>query len=189
MIRRSVAVGLAAAFLLVGADASADDVAPFASPIDNAPRVGGHFGLAVPMFTVADKTTTIGSDFVTLGLAPGITVRLTDKLAIDYEMVAYTTIDRKNQITQLVIDPGVVYDLGPVVVGLRAAIRVTDRTNFGFIPIINKGFKLGRVAWFVELDLPVFFNERPGVTTDPLKPADPKMQTAFTAQLQTGIGF
>jgi hypothetical protein len=185
MLRHLLASAIVGCIVGFGSGARADDVAPFASPVENAPRVGGHFGLAVPLITVANKTTNIGRDFVTMGLAPGVTVRITERLAIDYEMVAYTTIDRRGSITQLVIDPGVVYDLGPVVVGLRGAIRVTDRSNFGLIPIVNKGFKLGRVAWFVELDLPIFFNERAGdAPTDPAK-----TQTAFTAQLQTGFGF
>lgn len=166
--------------------ARADNVAPVASPETNSPRLGGHLGIAVPIFTMSDRTTTIGKDFVTVGIAPGITARLSDKVAIDYEFVAYTTVDRRGTLTALVVDPGIVYDLGPVVVGLRTAIRVTDRANFGLIPIINKGFKLGTVAWFVELDLPVFFNER---KPEPPATGDAKTYTAFTAQLQTGIGF
>jgi hypothetical protein len=182
----SVAVALGVETLAMR-DAHADGVAPIASPENNSPRLGGHLGIAVPMFTISNTNTTIGKDFVTVGIAPGITARLSDKVAIDYEFVAYTTIDRRRTITALVVDPGIVYDLGPVVVGVRAAIRVTDRANFGIIPIINKGFKLGTVAWFVELDLPVFFNEKSLET--PTFEGEAKTRTAFTAQLQTGIGF
>lgn len=142
------------------------------------------------MFTVSTDTTTIGKDFVTMGVAPGITVRLSEKVAIDYEFVAYTTVDRRGSRTALVVDPGVVYDLGPVVVGLRAAVRISDYSNFGLIPIVNKGFKIGNVAWFVELDLPVFFNERaPTLSPTGVPSGDASTRTAFTAQLQTGVGF
>jgi len=189
-IRRAISAALFSVCAVVGwvHDASAaDEIAPVASPETNAPRVGGHLGLAVPLFTLSNQNTSIGKDFVTVGIAPGITVRLTEKLAIDYEFVAYTTVDRRGTLSQLVVDPGVVYDVGPFVVGLRAAVRVTDRANFGFIPIINKGFKIAsNVAWFVELDLPVFFNEK---YPEPPATGEARTRTAFTAQLQTGIGF
>lgn len=186
-MKRALSVGLCSVVVLLGSvrQAAADNVAPVASPENNSPRLGGHLGVAIPMVIVESKTTTIGGDFVTLGIAPGITARLSEKWAIDYEFVAYSTVDRRGQKTALVIDPGVVYDFGPFVAGLRAAIRVTDQTNFGLIPIINKGIKIGNVAWFAELDLPIFFNER---VTDATTGAA-TTRTALIAQLQTGIGF
>lgn len=186
MKRLAIAVVSFGVLLGSAGRASADSVAPIASPENNSPRLGGHLGVAIPMVVVSTETTTIGGDFVTLGIAPGITARLSEKWAIDYEFVAYSTVDRRGQKTALVVDPGVVYDLGPVVVGLRAAIRVADtRSNFGLIPIINKGIKIGNVAWFAELDLPIFFNE----TVTNAATNEARTRTSLIAQLQTGIGF
>src|SRR5947209_8100882 len=48
------------------------------------PRVGGHFGIAIPVAAFDnDGTTAIGRDFVQIGVTPGITLKLTDRWAID----------------------------------------------------------------------------------------------------------
>jgi len=52
------------------------------------PAVGGHFGMALPIATFGTSTTVLGSDFVTLGLTPGITVHLDDDWAVDFEFIA-----------------------------------------------------------------------------------------------------
>src|SRR4051794_21681695 len=53
------------------------------------PAIGGHLGLAVPIVTFGSKTTTIGSDFATIGITPGITVHLDEKWAVDFEFIAF----------------------------------------------------------------------------------------------------
>jgi hypothetical protein len=148
---------------------------PPAAPAPSYPRVGGHVGVAIPLVTFADPITGIGADYAKIGLAPGITVKLSDRWAVDFEFVAYSNFFKGQPQTTFVVDPGLVYNFGPFAAGLRAAIIVNDRPNLGFIPIILKGFPISeRVNLFVELDLPVFFSD-----TGP----------ALTIQPQAGVSF
>lgn len=140
---------------------TAPDAAPAAKPNEGYPRVGGHVGLAVPLVFFGKETTAIGADFTTIGLAPGVTVHLNERWSIDFEMVAYSNFWDSGNTSTLVIDPGVVYHFDEFSVGLRTAVHVGQGQNWGFIPIILKGFPIGdgTVKAFVELDLPVFINE------------------------------
>lgn len=168
--------------LLSTSIASAED-APASPP---APRtgnmVGGHIGLAIPIVSIADPVTAIGADYVQIGLAPGVTVKLNDKWAIDFEFVAYSDFssspEKSGNFSSLVIDPGVIYNFGFASAGLRAAMRIGGGTtqNLGFIPIIVKAFPIGsgKVSAFVELDLPVFFGHA---------------GTSLTVQPQFGVAF
>src|SRR4051794_6118388 len=50
------------------------------------PRVGGHWGFALPIVNVSNvSTTVIGRDFANIGIAPGVTVKLDPHWAIDFE--------------------------------------------------------------------------------------------------------
>lgn len=140
------------------------------------PKVGGHVGLAIPLVTIADPVTAIGADFTKIGLAPGVTVHLNDRWAVDFEFVAYSNFWGTANISSLVVDPGLLYKADFATLGLRAAVHVAQTQNFGVIPIIVKGFPLGdgTVQAFVELDLPVFFNEA---------------GASLTVQPQAGIAF
>src|SRR5690242_20333471 len=54
------------------------------------PRLGGHVGLAVPIVKIATGgTTVIGADFLQLGIASGVTIKLDEHWAIDLEGVGY----------------------------------------------------------------------------------------------------
>ncbi len=161
--------------VLVGGNALAAESAPPA-PKKDYPRVGGHVGLAVPLVTIADPVTAIGADFTKIGLAPGVTVHLNERWSIDFEMVAYSDFWGSAAVSTLVIDPGVVYHFDWASVGLRTAVHVGQTQNWGFIPIILKGFPIGdgTTKFFVELDLPLFFNEA---------------GAALTVQPQAGIAF
>jgi len=153
-----------------------ETAAPAVAPEPDYPRVGGHFGLALPLVTIGKQTAAIGADYTLLGLAPGVTVKLSERWAIDFEMVAYSNFHDSTAVSSLVVDPGVIYNFGFAAAGLRTAVHVGKVTNWGFIPIILKAFKLGDgpVSIFVELDLPIFINDD-GV--------------ALTIQPQAGVGF
>src|SRR4051794_22914852 len=81
------------------------------------PRVGGHFGIAIPVAAFDnDGTSAIGRDFVQVGITPGITLKLTDRWAIDFEFIGFSRWDRNppgtpdKSHTIFVVDPGVVYN-------------------------------------------------------------------------------
>ncbi len=164
---------VAATLLIFPSFASAAEPSPAPASY---PKVGGHVGLAIPIVTIADPVTAIGADFTKIGLAPGVTVHLNDRWAVDFEFVAYSNFWGTANISSLVVDPGLLYKADFATLGLRAAVHVAQTQNFGVIPIIVKGFPLGdgTVKAFVELDLPVFFNEA---------------GASLTVQPQAGIAF
>jgi hypothetical protein len=128
----------------------------------------------LPLYT-ADADGSHGiSDVVTLAIASGVTVKLSNLVAVDFETVVGEPLKPKGGTTGLTIDPGVVLDLGPLAVGLRLAYQVGVPPNIGVIPLIHKGLALGPVSWFIEADFPIF---------------DEDGEAAFTTALHTGIGF
>jgi hypothetical protein len=164
------------------------------------PRVGGHFGLALPLFAFDnDGTTVIGRDFVQVGITPGITVKVSDRWAVDFEFIAFSRWDLNGagkpdkSHTILVVDPGVVYNFGPVAGGLRLATQIGEGVplNVGIVPIVVVPFKLTtRLSYFVELDLPVFVTASPGTPATALAAAvDDRVIGSLTILFQTGFAF
>lgn len=158
------------------------------------PRVGGHLGFALPIASFNnDGASVIGRDFVQVGITPGITLKLDEHWMIDFEFIGFGVwqIDPDVSRTVVVVDPGVLYDFGPAVVGLRTAVTIGDPMNYALVPIVVLPFKIHpAVRYFIELDLPV------GVTAIAGTPAvggvpgtDSRVLGSFTIQLQTGFGF
>jgi len=147
------------------------------------PAVGGHFGFALPIVTLATKSTVIGKDFVNIGLTPGMTVHLDDKWAIDFEFVALNHLSTKgHQVhgnTTFVVDPGIIRKFDGFVAGLRVATEVGAPTNSGLVPIFVLPFKVSeRAVYFVEADVPLFIRDD-----------GHKAQFSATGLLQSGFGF
>ena len=143
------------------------------------PAIGGHLGMAVPIVTFGSKTTTIGSDFATLGITPGITVHLDDKWAIDFEFIAFNELKNTPAATTFVVDPGILRKFDGFIAGLRVATQVGAPSNVGLVPIFVLPFKISnRLAYFIEADVPLFVRDD-----------GTKMRASATALFQTGIGF
>jgi len=165
------------------APTSAPPAAPSA-PADDGhwPRVGGHVGLALPIAHLGGtQSTTIGTSsdgktFFTLAPAYGITVKLSKDLAVDFENVVGISLNPGGVPNGYTVDPGVVYNLGPLAIGGRVGFTVTDPyANVLLIPIVNKGFAIGDgCAFFVEADFPILFEHG---------------QTYFSPTAHVGIGF
>lgn len=153
------------------------------------PRLGGHVGLAVPIVKIATGgTTAIGADFLQLGIASGVTIKLDEHWAVDLEGVGYTTWQfadggtSARASTSFVVDPGVIYGCGSFATGLRAGVQIGEGVpfNLGLIPLVNFGlFPLGKLKWFAELDLPFFVLGEPGSSA----------AVSFSPQIQTGVSF
>lgn len=123
-------------------------------------RIGGHVGLTLPIVMFGGSgTKVIGNDFVDLGAAYGITIKLSQKFAVDFESViteplkqsaaecapiatVATICTAPPKTVTYIIDPGVVYDFGPLAVGGRVAFNILQPQNFGIIPIVHKGFSI-----------------------------------------------
>lgn len=149
------------------------------------PGVGGHIGVAAPLVTLSsDNTTTIGDQF-TLVFPIGIGFKLTDKAAIDFETQLNNPISPKGS-TSMVIDPGILYDMGSFVIGLRLAWKVQSNTNFGVIPLIHKGISSvgGGGTWFIEAAFPTFISSGTVGT-----PPEDKTTFELNVVIHTGIGF
>jgi hypothetical protein len=135
--------------------------------------VGGHVGLAVPLVTLADPTTSIGDQFTIL-TPIGIGFKTSKHIIVDFETVVATPVD-PGGVTGLVVDPGVIYDWGGVATGLRLAFQIGNRGNVGLIPLVNVPVAdLGGANWFVEGAFPIFY-----VAED----------VSLTVVAHTGIGF
>ena len=123
--------------------------------------LGGHFGFVLPMVGLANgETTTISDDF-TIGFPMGITVRTSDRIAFDLELVA--NIQNEPLETSLTVHPGVIVGLSDRLAGgLRIAFDV-NRPSWGFTPLINYSlFQLtDGSALFAELVVPIRFQEDP----------------------------
>lgn len=161
--------------------ATAPVAEPAASaPSDGFPRVGGHLGFAVPIVTIADPVTVIGKDFVSVGLTPGLTVKLDDRWSIDFEFIAMNELKKGNATTTWIVDPGVIYNAGPFSAGMRVATQVGAPTNIGLVPILVLPVaKLSeKLTYYVEGDLPMFLRDN-----------GREMQPSVGFQLQSGIAF
>ncbi len=144
-----------------------------------AATVGGHIGIATPLVTVTEDDSTNIADNFKLVNPIGVTVKLTDRLAVDFETQVVSKIDPEGP-NGFVVAPGVVYNFGPFAAGLRVAWQIgTATSNVGLVPLINKGLvKLGDATWFVEAAFPTFLYQS-GVPSD----------IEFNVVFHTGIGF
>jgi hypothetical protein len=142
---------------------------------DDTHKVGGHIGFAVPVVTVNKDKTTTPSDQFTVLVPIGIGFSLGKGWAFDFETVVATPAHPHGN-TGLVVDPGVVCDTGPVVLGLRLAFQINNDANVGLIPLIHKGVvDLGGGSnAFVEAAFPTFVDNN-GIT--------------FNAVAHVGVGF
>jgi hypothetical protein len=177
---------------LVPTAARADEVPltsekpPVTPPPQTSPRIGGHFGTALPLVTFSDETSVIGSDFWAFGLTPGITVKLDDHWMIDFEFIGLSRWEKVKDgpdvsRTLWVVDPGVLYNFGSVVAGVRTAMVIGQfqPMNFGLVPIVVLPFSVSeKVKYFLELDVPTFIT----AGTD-------KTRGSVGLQLQTGFAF
>lgn len=150
-----------------------------AAPASAKGRLGGHFGLVVPLVTEVDgETTTVSDDFV-IGFPMGLSVKLTDRVAFDLELVP--VIQDSPQKVSLTIHPGAIFSVGKrYAAGVRMAFDI-DGDAWGFTPLVARSFTIPKspVKYFVELDFPIRFLE------DDLGDDDTSIGIAF----HTGIAF
>lgn len=147
------------------------------------PGIGGHVGVAIPLVFIKSDSQTIGDQF-TMAFPIGIGFKISEKAAIDFETVVANPIKPRGT-TGFTVDPGIVYDTGAFVLGLRIGWDVNAATNFKAIPLIHKAVAdLGGGAnWFVEAAFPVtlsFSSGNAGANNN-----DAELDIVF----HTGVGF
>lgn len=130
-----------------------------ASPASAKGRLGGHFGLVIPLVTEVDgETTTVSDDFV-IGFPMGLSVKLTERIAFDLELVP--VIQDSPQEVSLTVHPGAIFSVGKrYAAGIRMAFDI-DGDAWGFTPLVARSFTIPKspVKYFVELDFPIRFLE------------------------------
>ncbi len=144
------------------------------------PRIGGHLGFAVPIVSFSSPTTVIGSDFVAIGLTPGITAKLSEHWSVDFEFIAVNEVKNTPAAVTWVVDPGVVYAAGAVSAGMRVATKVGASSNIGLVPIlVLPVLKISEtVGYYIEGDVPAFLYD--GGT---------KVKASVGFQFQSGFSF
>jgi hypothetical protein len=123
-------------------------------------RVGGHIGVVFPLVThVNGETITIGDDFK-IGFPMGITIKKSDTLAFDLEIVPVLDPHEHSPIgVPLTIHPGILKGLGHgLTLGGRMAFDING-ASWGFTPLLNKGFPVGTLTYFVEAVVPIRFQD------------------------------
>lgn len=123
-------------------------------------RVGGHFGIFIPLAVRANGTTSTVNDDFTIGFPTGITVRTTDRIAFDFEFLPI--IQNEPLHVDLTVHPGVIVDVGNRIgAGVRMAFDV-NRASWGFTPLVKRGFRVGgETALFGEVAVPIRFQIAP----------------------------
>jgi hypothetical protein len=118
-------------------------------------RLGGHFGVAVPIVTFADGDATTIDEFTMIAFPMGVSVKnALGPLAFDLEVVPSVA---EGHDVDATIHPGFIYGGRYGAVGLRAAFEI-DNNAFGFTPLIARPFRIGEsLNLFLELDVPVRF--------------------------------
>lgn len=133
-------------------------------------NVGGHFGVAFPLFTRAQgKTATLGDKFV-VAFPMGITLKPSKEsapLLFDLELVP--AVQSAPRQVNLTVHPGILKPLRHnLVAGMRVAFDV-GQSSWGFTPLIARSFSIREHKsnhWFVELDMPMRWQKPPtGIAT------------------------
>lgn len=122
---------------------------------------GYHIGVVQPILAIHNNQTTYLSDyeFYSIGFPFGITLNTSGALLIDLEIVPfikpYLNDDSKPYEIHLLYHPGILLPLGHgFTAGLRVAFE-SGTNQFGFTPLINKGFKLSQATkFFIEIVFP-----------------------------------
>lgn len=124
-------------------------------------RVGGHFGVVIPLATRANDTTTTVSDDFLIGFPTGVSIKTSERLSFDLELVP--VIQNEPLHVDLTVHPGIIVGLASrFSAGLRMAFDV-NRPSWGFTPLVNRSFPLtGSTTVFAEMVVPIRFQIDPG---------------------------
>ena len=138
-------------------------------------RIGAHVGTVFPLVSHVGGSTSTISDQFEIGFPMGITIKPGTDWAFDLEFVPVITRARSVSLT---VHPGVIRKLPHSFgTGVRMAFDAPG-SGWGFTPLVNRGFPVGLVTYFVEGVMPVRFKQHAGVN-----------QTSVGFGLHFGVGF
>lgn len=139
-------------------------------------RIGGHFGTVFPLVSHAGGSTSTISDQFEIGFPTGISIKPATDWIFDLELVPTITHNRSASLT---VHPGVIRKLPhSFAAGARMAFDARG-SAWGFTPLVNRGYPVGLVTYFVEAVVPIrFTQDAAGVDT-----------TSVGFGLHFGVGF
>jgi hypothetical protein len=139
-------------------------------------RLGAHFGTVFPLVSHAGGSTSTISDQFEIGFPTGVSIKPASDWAFDLEFVPVITHGRSVSLT---VHPGVIRKLPhSLATGVRMAFDARG-SAWGFTPLLNRGYPVGLVTYFVEGVVPIRFKQdATGVN-----------QTSIGFGLHFGIGF
>ena len=124
-------------------------------------KLGGHFGFLLPLATHLDGNTTTIADQFSIGFPMGITLKKTEKVAFDLELMPMIHSDPQE--VGLVVHPGVMWMLNhQTSAGIRMAFDLMD-SAWGFTPMVARHFMMTEgTTFFTEVSLPIRIHEMDG---------------------------
>jgi len=171
-VRLSALTSLVFAAFQTSAHAESDQTPP--APPPGGVQIGGHVGVAVPVVMSSGGQTTTVSDQLTFAHPIGIGFKLSPEWTVDFETIFGNPVHPRGM-TGFTVDPGVIYNAGPVAVGLRVKWDIGSVSNFGVIPLVNRGLvHFGKATWFVEAAFPMTYTYN---------------TMSYAAVIHTGVGF
>ena len=133
---------------------------PCTRPLTAQNNVGGHFGVSIPLITLAEGEVNSVADNVVIGFPVGISVRMRPDVAFDVEIVPFLD---ENAVSNVLLHPGVLMGFTQgFTFGLRGAFETAG--SFGVTPLIQRSFLFPgdqNSLFFVEAALPVRFYQAP----------------------------
>jgi hypothetical protein len=133
----------------------------FASTAHAQDRLGGHFGMVLPLVSHARSTTTTIADDAVTGWPMGVTVKTSSRVAFDLELVP--VIQNEPLHVSLTLHPGILAAMSDrTTAGVRMAFDVTQ-ASWGFTPLVNRAItSVGAGQLFAEMVAPIRFREAGG---------------------------
>jgi hypothetical protein len=119
-------------------------------------RLGGHFGTVFPLVSHAGGSTSTISDQFEIGFPTGISIKPGTDWTFDLELVPTIT---RNRSVSLTVHPGVIRKLPhSFATGVRMAFDARG-SAWGFTPLVNRGYPVGPITYFVEGVVPIRFRQ------------------------------
>jgi hypothetical protein len=140
------------------------------------PKLGAYAAVGVPYVDVGKgQTTWLGQNhFVMIANPVGIVAHVDPEWSFDFGITAMTPLNGLGGPTEIFFEPGVTKRWGTWFTSLHVGHLVDAPANVSLIPIINKGFPMGSVAWVVGMTFPTMLM---------------RSDLHFNAILQTGIAL
>lgn len=145
-------------------------------------RVGGHFGVAVPLFQHAASGTIYLNN---LSMKIPVAIHVQTSPAFTFEFETMFSLPQGQDEGSIWFTPGFTYDFGGIIeAGLKFVWAIDPfiptplnkegaRIDLGLMPVLQKTWNLGGASYYLRLDFPILVRD----------------EAKFSMLLHTGISF